>query len=92
MNGPPLSFRAPTGTNAALLAKFQALQTLPRAGTIWRSNKNGRQYVVLSSATNCTNEQDGQSMVLYVVLERNIDEELYVRLRSEFLEKFSPVI
>ena len=52
--------------------------------------KNGKRYSVLDYATNATNSQDGESMVIYTLTEtahyqtRN----LYVRNCDEFLQKF----
>ena len=52
--------------------------------------KNGRRYSVLDYATNATNAQDGDSMVIYVLTEtaHYPTRTLYVRNSEEFLQKF----
>lgn len=55
--------------------------------TLVKHEKTGRLYDCLSVAINCTNQQDGQSMVLY----RQHDPcapDFYVREVQEFSEKF----
>lgn len=48
-------------------------------------NKTGNEYTVEGEALNCTNAQDGQTVVLY----RNKDGQLFVREKNEFLQKFT---
>jgi hypothetical protein len=55
--------------------------------SIWVNIKKGTYYAVLNEVINCTNEQDGQTMILY----RSLDDSelpLFVREKSEFLTKF----
>lgn len=49
-------------------------------------NKTGNEYEVLFDATNATNAQDGESMVVY----QNNKGQKFARELSEFLNKFTP--
>ena len=51
---------------------------------IWQNNKNRNKYLVTGTRTNCTNAQDGETMVEY---ESN-DGAKYTRELSEFIDKF----
>lgn len=46
--------------------------------------KTGETYRVVGEATNCTNEQNGQLMVIY-----QKDGHLFVRSAEEFMQKFT---
>ena len=52
--------------------------------------KTGKRYSVLDYATNATNAQDGDSMVIYTLTEtaHYPTHTLYVRNSEEFLQKF----
>ena len=52
--------------------------------------KNGKRYSVLDYATNATNSQDGESMVIYTLTEtaHYPTRTIYVRNYDEFLHKF----
>lgn len=53
----------------------------------YRNKKNQKTYTVLNSEViNCTNEVDGQRMVLY-----SIDGKQFVREYGEFMAKFDEV-
>jgi len=54
--------------------------------TIYRNKKNQQYYEVIGEAINCTNEQDGQQMIIYKSF--NNPELTFVRERDEFLFKF----
>lgn len=47
--------------------------------------KTGNEYTVIGEAINCTDEQDGQQMVIY----RNKDQ-VFVREVNEFQDRFKP--
>lgn len=47
--------------------------------------KTGNEYTVIGEAINCTDEQDGQQMVIY----RNKDK-VFVREVNEFQDRFKP--
>ena len=54
---------------------------------LYRNRKNQKIYSVLDSEViNCTNEVDGQQMVLYT-----IEDKYFVREYSEFMVKFEAV-
>lgn len=55
--------------------------------------KNGKRYTVLDYATNATNAQDGERMVIYTLTETEHypTRTLYVRTTEEFLLKFKKV-
>lgn len=55
--------------------------------SIWINNKNKREYQVVKEALDCTNERDGLEVVVYICKE--IPEKLFVREKSEFLNKFT---
>jgi hypothetical protein len=47
--------------------------------------KTGKEYFILmETAINATNEQDGQEMVIY----QSMDNQIFTREKEEFLEKF----
>lgn len=55
---------------------------------LWRNKKNGRTYVVEDDhVTDATNESDGRIMVAYKPVDGT---KMFVRLKTEFLEKFDP--
>jgi hypothetical protein len=49
-----------------------------------RHKKTGNTYWVIETATNATNGSEDQEMTIY----QNMDGELFVRLTSEFEQKF----
>ncbi len=53
--------------------------------TQWINIKNGRTYVVDGMVRNCTNEQDGQQMIIYHEALKDVP---YAREEKEFLSKF----
>ena len=53
----------------------------------FRNKKNGMIYTYIEEVINCTNQQDGQVMVLYTK-----DNLLFVREKEEFYKKFDRVI
>ena len=54
--------------------------------TIYKNNKNGKLYCYLNIVINCTNDYDGQVMILY---ER--EDMQFVREFNEFHDKFTLV-
>lgn len=52
----------------------------------FRNKKNSLIYKYMGECINCTNQQDGQLMVLYTK-----DDLLFVREKQEFFDKFEPV-
>lgn len=60
-----------------------------KPNTLYKHNKSGNHYVVLSEVINCTNAQDGQTLVLYQSF--GMDNLKFVREKSEFLKKFTPL-
>ena len=57
---------------------------LQKRTMIYKNKKNKKPYTVLNmDVINCTNEVDGQRMVLYT-----IDGRQFVREYGEFMEKF----
>lgn len=61
-----------------------------KANSIWINKKNGREYQVVQEAIDCTNERDGLIVVVYICKEA--EGKLFVREKTEFLNKFSPKI
>lgn len=59
--------------------------------SICRHKKTGQLYVAACIATNCTNAQDGERMVLYrKKTDLTTSARWFVREIEEFLEKFEP--
>lgn len=58
--------------------------------SIWINNKNKREYQVIQEAIDCTNERDGLIVIVYICKE--VEGKLFVREKTEFLNKFSPKI
>ena len=58
---------------------------------IYQNLKNGKDYVVIGEATNRTNLNDGDAMVLYIPLEFNValGFTIQARTKAEFLVKFA---
>lgn len=57
---------------------------------IYQNNKTQDLYTVLDFAINCTNEQDGQQMVVYTKYNKNGDiDKVFVREIAEFNNKFT---
>lgn len=59
--------------------------------SLWINNKRGTFYVVTGLARNCTNDCDGQQMVVYQAVAKEGDAGLglvFVREIGEFLRKF----
>lgn len=54
---------------------------------LYRHRKTGNLYVRIGEAINCTNDQDGQRMVIY---QRQGEAQVFVREAVEFAEKFEP--
>lgn len=52
----------------------------------YRNKKNGKIYIVLGEAIDCTNKRDGTICILY-----NDGKKLFVREKKEFFEKFEKV-
>lgn len=53
----------------------------------WRNKKSGETYWIIDSVIiNCTNNEDGQLMVLY-----SKDNKYFVREKNEFKEKFEQI-
>lgn len=61
-----------------------------KKSSLWINNKNKREYQVVQEAIDCTNERDGLLVVVYICKEA--EGKLFVREKSEFLQKFSPKI
>ncbi|XDD48585.1 hypothetical protein AB3N60_19285 (plasmid) [Leptospira sp. WS39.C2] len=58
---------------------------------LFRHKKTGNLYLVIEDVKNCTNANDGQRMFYYC--EYGKENPLkFVREKSEFLEKFEPVV
>jgi hypothetical protein len=53
----------------------------------WFNNKTGDEYKVLFDAMNCTNDRNGQMMVVYTNGEKN-----FVRDKAQFEQKFRRVV
>ena len=54
-----------------------------------KNKKNKKLYTVLNTnIINCTNEQDGQKMVLYTGSDKEGCLQIFVREINEFFEKF----
>lgn len=53
----------------------------------YKNNKTGDLYYAIKLAKNCTNENDGQIMVIYYKCKTEL--EFFVREYSEFMEKFT---
>jgi hypothetical protein len=63
------------------------MQKLEKHGMMsikYRHKKTGNIYWATGTATNATNDSEGQEMTIY----QNMDGELFVRLTSEFEQKF----
>lgn len=58
--------------------------------TIYKNKKTGNYYVVLGTAINATNAQDGQVMVRYRDANATEGDSEYVREQEEFMVKFEP--
>lgn len=58
----------------------------------YRHKKSGRLYTAAALVINCTNDQDGQKMVLYQAAHQTLTPKLFAREITEFLEKFEPVV
>lgn len=59
--------------------------------SICRHKRTGQLYVAVTVATNCTDAQDGERMVLYrKKSELTTSTRWFVREIEEFLEKFEP--
>lgn len=56
---------------------------------LYKNNKNGNLYKIISDAIDCTNERDGLMVVVYSPYG---SKKLYVREESEFFEKFIEVV
>jgi len=58
------------------------------------NNKTGKKYYVTGLATNTTNAQDGQEMILYQrVVNGNLDRSItFCRQLAEFKDKFKETI
>jgi hypothetical protein len=54
----------------------------------YRNKKNGKTYFVVSKATNATNAQAGQKMILYCI---SGEKEFFAREETEFYEKFEEI-
>lgn len=57
---------------------------------IYRNKKNRALYVVLHEAVDCTNDHDHGDVIVYQLLS-NLKENICVREKSEFEEKFELV-
>ena len=61
-------------------------------GSLWKHTKTSNLYVIFYLATNCTNAQDGQSMVIYRRSNPNLSSDIsfkyFVRELEEFKQKF----
>lgn len=55
------------------------------AGTVWRHKRTGNLYRIEGAASNATNAQNGQAMLLY---RREGEKTVYVREFREFMDKF----
>ena len=64
------------------------LQFLFNRHKVWIHVKSDKPYMVDDVAYNCTNENDGQILVIYKPLYENFDHPVYAREMGEFLEKF----
>jgi len=56
----------------------------------YRNKKSGKMYVFLGVAINCTNDMDGDLMVLY--REDGVFDTEFVRESTEFYSKFEEVV
>lgn len=52
----------------------------------YKHNKTGNDYVLIGYAINCTNERDGEEIVIYRKL---YETQMFVRNKQEFLQKFT---
>ena len=59
---------------------------LPESGRVWINKKKGTRYTLLALSTDCTNERDGNIMVVYCVVGN--PDKVFVRELSEFNMKF----
>lgn len=64
-------------------------EKLMKENKIWVNKKNGKEYMVLKEGIDCTNERDGLKVVIYLALD--VEDKIFVREKSEFLEKFKEV-
>lgn len=55
---------------------------------LYRNKKNGKIYILIAEAINCTNAQDGQKMYIYKQDDCPLT---FVRSQEEFHEKFEEV-
>ncbi|MCZ8155680.1 MAG: DUF1653 domain-containing protein [Leptospira sp.] len=53
----------------------------------YRHKKSGNIYVLIGYAKNCTNENDGQEMIVYQPAD-SAENRMFVREKNEFLTKF----
>lgn len=62
---------------------------LPLRTRLFKNNKKGDIYYLLEEAIDCTNERDGEVVVVYRL--RNREGPIFVRNKEEFLTKFTEV-
>ncbi|MCK9369201.1 DUF1653 domain-containing protein [Candidatus Dojkabacteria bacterium] len=55
---------------------------------LYRNCKNGNVYKIIGNAINCTNDRDGEKMVIYSPVGSF---KTYVRKEKEFFEKFKVI-
>ena len=57
---------------------------------LYQNKKTGKFYVIEEEVINTTNDVDGQVMIVYRS-EDIMEEQTFVREKTEFFEKFKPV-
>ena len=65
-----------------------------RDGNIWQNIKTSKRYRTKNTVINTTNDQDGQTMVVYQSVTEDYHGrplDICVREANEFLEKFKPL-
>lgn len=71
----------------ALISLYGLIKSLSRPPDTWINNKNGKKYVVKNTILDCTNEREGEKLVIYCLHGDNSEE--YAREASEFYNKFT---
>lgn len=74
------------------IKSIDELQFLFNRNKVWIHIKSDKLYMVDDVAYNCTNDSEGQVMVIYKPLYEKFDHPVYTREINEFLEKFKPQV
>lgn len=56
---------------------------------VYIHNKTGNEYLVICTATDCTNQRDGTKCVIYYLLDDFPETKYFVREINEFKDKFT---